>query len=119
MPPRLSGVGLPAWRKEVKAAREVFAEYLRLLSQGKYAEALRLAVGPVRAAQERWAQALAKAPLFKEVSGASAKPLWRRGKPFELLAEYRADRRSVRVVALMYPTGHGGRIVDIAQAQLG
>ena len=108
-------MGLPAWGKEAGAAREVFAEYLRLLSQGKYAEAARLAVGPARAAQEREIQALGRVPLFKELSGVSTRPLWRRGKYLELLAEYRADGRLVKVAVLMYRTGQGWRIAGVSQ----
>lgn len=115
VPPRLFGVGLPVWGKDADAAQSVFRDYLSLLAQGKYGNAARLCVGPARAAQEREAPVFGKAPLFKEVGGVSARPLWRRGKYLELLAEYRADGRPVKVVVLMYRTGQGWRIVQVTQ----
>ncbi|MBC7104442.1 MAG: hypothetical protein H5T97_00710 [Firmicutes bacterium] len=65
--PRLSGVGLPVWGKDAEAAEFVFRGYLSLLSQGNYMEAAEFCVGSVRGVQERQAQVLGKAPLFKEV----------------------------------------------------
>jgi hypothetical protein len=115
-PPRLSGVGLPAWGKDVEVASAVFTEYLRLLLQGEYAEAAKLAVGPARAAQEQQAQVFGKAPLFREVSEVSTRPLWKRAKYLALVADYRIDGRPVRVVALMYQTGQGWRVVHVREA---
>lgn len=113
--PRLSGVGLAAWGRDAGAAGDAFTEYLRLLAQGRYAEAARLAVGPARAAQEREIQVLGKAPLFKEVSEVSARPLWRRGKYLALAADYRVDGRTVSVVVLMYRTKQGWRIAGVSE----
>lgn len=115
-PPRLAGVGLPAWGKGAREAESVFRDYLSLLARGKYAEAAKLAVGPARAAQERGTQAFGKAPLFKEVSEVSARLLWRRGKYLALLAEYQADGWLVKVTALMCRTTQGWRIAQVSQA---
>lgn len=114
-PPRLAGVGLPGWGKGTEEAASVFREYLSLLGQGKYMEAASLCVGPARAAQERQTPIVGKAPLFKEVGEASVRPLWRRGKYLALLAEYQADGRPVKVVALMCRTGEGWRIAGVSQ----
>lgn len=115
VPPYLSGVGLPAWGEDVAAAKEVFEDYLRKLSQGSYAEAAKLTVGPARAAQEQQAPAFGKAPLFKEVGEVLARPLWRRGKYLKLLAEYEVDGRPVKVVMLMYRTARGWRVAGVSQ----
>lgn len=115
VPPRLSGVGLPAQGEDVDAAKGVFVEYLRLLSQGSYAEAAKLTVGPARAAQERQAEMLGKAPLFEEVSEVSARPLWRRDEYLKLLAEYEIDCRPVTVTVLMCRTGQGWRVAGVSR----
>ncbi|MGB9886796.1 MAG: hypothetical protein ACPLRW_07360 [Moorellales bacterium] len=116
VPPFLSGVSLPVWSGCVEAATTVFREYLSLLSRGEYVEAARLCVGPARAAQERQAPALGKAPVLKDVGEVSARPLWRRGGYIAILASYRADGRPVKIAVLMYRTVQGWRIVRVDQA---
>lgn len=115
-PPFVSGVGLPARGKDAEEAKAVFQEYLSLLSQGRYAEAARLCVGPARTAQEKQAPVLGSAPIFKEVGRVSSKPLWRRGRYLALFASYGADGRQVKTVVLMYRTFQGWRIIRADQA---
>ena len=115
--PRLSGVGLPSFSRRVpEEALGVFREYLSLLAQGKYSEAARLCVGPARAAQEREAAVLGRAPLFREVGEVSAKPLWRKGGFLAFEAEYGAGGRPVKAVVLMRRTGQGWRIAGVSQS---
>ena len=113
--PWVPGAKKIAAKKDVAAAKEVFASYLRLLSENKYAEAAKLLCGPARRAHERGAPALGVAPLFKRVGEIFLTPVWRKGNQMICRVAYEVDERRVDALVRFAKLGDGWHVLGVDQ----